>query len=146
MTPVSFEFGHWFSGFVDGEGCFTIHKKGGCSFIIGLRSDDELVLRHIQNSLGGIGRIRYVFRSLGSEGGNPQIRWEVNKKKECLWLTTVFDAYPLRSRKANDYAIWREAAVLHAAGTHPALLDPYRVRLMDVRRYRGATKEAFENG
>ncbi len=132
------DFGHWFAGFVDGEGCFYIHPLG-CRFILVMRADDEDVLRTIQETLG-IGRISYRFRNLGADGAHPQFRLEVARKADCAWLTTVFDQFPLRSRKAADYAVWREAALLHVETGTPTSVVPFIAELRAARRFVGATE------
>jgi hypothetical protein len=59
FLPATEAFGYWFSGLVDGEGCFSIAKTPWgfrCEFIIKLRADDLPMLEEIQTELG-IGRI-----------------------------------------------------------------------------------------
>jgi hypothetical protein len=48
-------FGHWFAGFVDGEGCFLITRVGKsyrCIFSLHLRGDDRPILEEIHRNLG----------------------------------------------------------------------------------------------
>jgi hypothetical protein len=47
---------------------------------------------------------------------HPSATLVVVRKQETRRLVDIFDAYPLRAKKARDYAIWREA-VLHWAAT-----------------------------
>jgi LAGLIDADG endonuclease len=58
------EFAHWFAGFVDGEGCFSVRKKNvngcetyDCQFSITLRADDKPIILEIKKQLGDIGSI-----------------------------------------------------------------------------------------
>jgi hypothetical protein len=53
---VSDEFGYWFSGLFDGEGCLVVYKDGGVILKVVLRDDDESVIEYIKNQLG-CGRI-----------------------------------------------------------------------------------------
>ncbi len=46
------EFLQWFIGFTEGEGCFTVAKRGDLSFVITQSSRDVNILNYIINSLG----------------------------------------------------------------------------------------------
>lgn len=112
-------FGHWLAGFVDGEGCFYIAriattKKGveyvnyRCAFTIGLRDDDRPVVEEIHATLG-MGRLVDVKpRGIGKR---PMVYLQVLNKADVMGLVELFDRYPLRAKKARDYAIWREAVL-----------------------------------
>ena len=57
-------FANWMAGFIDGEGCFHVHKKKvnncetyDCQFSINLRADDKPILAEMQRQLGGIGSL-----------------------------------------------------------------------------------------
>jgi hypothetical protein len=107
-------FGHWFAGFTDGEGSFIIMRqrtaagaeKFNCFFALALRCDDGAVLQEIRDELG-FGRIN----RFNKPGAQQQDVLRVAAKADCLRLVGVFDRYPLRAKKARDYAIWREAVV-----------------------------------
>jgi hypothetical protein len=103
-------FGHWLAGFTDGEGCFRIKTTNQgtyqCRFSIGLRADDAPILFEIQDRLGGIGTLCHSGKNNARQ---EQWRWEVNAKTHVAKLVDVYDAYPLRAKKAQDFAIWREA-------------------------------------
>lgn len=123
-APHNFEdgFGNWFAGFVDGEGCFQIcvYGKGKsgpsyrCIFDITLRFDDAAILEELKQRTG-IGSINY-FQPSGKRAARA-VRWHIKNKDESLLLTRIFDRYPLRAKKARDYAIWREAVLSWHDGT-----------------------------
>lgn len=105
-------FGHWFAGFVDGEGHFDVrHTATGscvCRFVIGLRADDLAILEECQVRTG-VGSIR-IQECKG--GIQPQARWSVDRKADVLRLVAILDVYPLRAKKRNDYLLWRRAVLL----------------------------------
>jgi hypothetical protein len=115
-TEFDDAFGHWLAGFADGEGCFSIlHHKGReayhCQFIIGLRDDDTAILRevHARTGLGYLRRREVCPSSV--KNARAQTYWVVHRKTDCLALVEIFDRYPLRAKKARDYAVWREAVL-----------------------------------
>jgi hypothetical protein len=112
----------WFSGFIDGEGNFSIqsHKRGDyCPrFRIALRIDDEKTLLELCNFYGGYlgkspSRDMYSSTTGKKYACKPQITWEVSKKSDLEKLVKYLDTFPLRTKKARDYAIWREAVLIY---------------------------------
>lgn len=128
----------WFAGFSDGEACFDIRRcENGTRhhprFGIGLRSDDALILERLQAAFGG--RLHYSGRKdapWGNVGGiAPQCRWHVVAKADLVKLVEYFDRFPLRAKKARDYAVWRRAVMVYcAAGGR----DPRLAALCDAIR------------
>ena len=108
------EFGYWSAGFTDGEGCFQAHikknRKTGrreltLRFEIGLRADDEPTLKRFQDMLG-IGKI--MPQKAGRANWNPQIRYSVWRIADLYHvIVPLFERYPLYSKKAKDFAIWK---------------------------------------
>ena len=110
---VDSTFGHWLAGFSDGEGCFRIHKgKSGtyyaCHFQIKLRDDDLDILAECQRRTR-IGNIYRDTPSRQTRNSNPNATWVVQARAECWKLVSIFDQFPLRSKKARDYVIWKKA-------------------------------------
>lgn len=112
----------WFAGFTDGEGCFQIRCcEGGYRYVprfsIGLRADDGPVLEVLNKAFGG--RMTYNGRRDSPwgarEGIAPQWRWEVVAKRDLVGLVAYFDRFPLRAKKASDFAIWRRAVHVYCA-------------------------------
>ncbi len=115
-------FGHWLAGFIDGEGCFQIERRPhrglvsyNCSVAITLRADDRPLLAQIAHRTG-IGKVT-DFDNARSKipNANPISKWTVNSKADDLRLVAILDAHPMQSKKARDYAIWREAVHLWCA-------------------------------
>lgn len=151
----------WFSGFADGEASFLIVTTGrpprrpGMSprFALGLRADDLPVLKQLQAAFGG--RLLFNERPQGraDRPANPRWLWHVVAKDDLRRLLDYFDRFPLRAKKAADYAVWREAALLYIArgGVETfSELDALRATLAAGRLYLapeldGATiRAAFE--
>ena len=139
QLPCALEFGYWFSGLVDGEGCFSIAAtpKAGwrCDFIIKLRADDRPMLERIRDELD-MGRVTEGEHS--SENGKPWARWTVTRKPDLVRLTEIFDEFRLRSKKARDYAIWREAVIHWANSDKPVDWWPIEqafINLESVREF-----------
>src|SRR5271166_4959100 len=76
-----FRFGDYVSGFVDGEGSFTLgwHKKqrtGMVAFVVQQRQDDSPILRLIQ-SFFGCGAITYLKPNSSVKDAKPTTRFHV---------------------------------------------------------------------
>lgn len=108
------EFEPWFSGLVDGEGCFHarphIRKRDGAHclvvyFSIKLRADDTPMLEMIRETLG-VGRIYTYGEKLSAY---PQSDYRVSHREDLRSVIIPhFDVYPLRSKKRRDYHLWRQ--------------------------------------
>jgi len=107
------DFLNWFAGFVDGEGCFSIHKKDvngyesyDAQFSISLRADDRPILEEIHRAL----QIGTLSKKTAHRTGddNPKARYSISSKFDCLRLVEILRAAPLRAKKALDFEIWVE--------------------------------------
>lgn len=113
----------WLAGFADGEASFNLAAVGRPTvggrrriqprFDIHLRPDDAAVLRSLCERFGGRTR-------LTSNGPHDRFVWCVASKADLLKLVTYFDHFPLRAKKARDYAIWREAVFLYTRSRYAA--------------------------
>src|SRR5215468_2549053 len=101
-------FGHWLSGFVDGEGCSLLKvgtERGGrqltrqIGFVINLRLDDVGILRQIQ-SYWKCGRIRQIVRAVRTKRNwdtKPTAMFTVADRKSLSGVVVPhFQRYPLR--------------------------------------------------
>jgi hypothetical protein len=57
-------FSQWLAGFIDGDGCFLLSKRGYTSLEITTSSKDEEMLRKIQNKYGGSIKARAGLKAL----------------------------------------------------------------------------------
>jgi len=150
-------FAHWFAGFVDGEGSFTVRvcepreHKGNYTdidveFSIILRDDDAAILQEIVDNLGLNARITWYPAMTNHQGvrSNPRAKLSVRRVKNCLRIIEILDKYPLRAKKRNDYKIWREIVLLlndlprgnkwHGPADKSHILELV-TRLREVRKY-----------
>ena len=122
-------FGHWLSGFVDGEGCFMlkIHRTRGknktyemfsARFEMLLRSDDRPILELI-HSFWGVGGVTDKKR-LGT--AKPATRYYASSTPElAAVLVPHFLQYPLRAKKRRDFEVWRQGVeLLHSVWLRPS--------------------------
>lgn len=116
-------FGHWLSGFTDGEGCFGLQLNRpvpGCitpraTFKISLRYDDAAILHLIQSYLN-CGRL-HISRASSrkkhlSKARKDCLSFDVTKTSD---LTSIiiphFEKYTLRAKKQRDFDIWKQGAI-----------------------------------
>lgn len=109
---ISDAFGYWFAGFFDGEGhlgVFSrlqgIYTERRLTIQIMLRDDDTDVITRIKDNIG-VGR---AYADKGRGTTNPKATFRVEKIEDLAQvIVPLFDKYPLYSKKAREFAIWRE--------------------------------------
>lgn len=118
-------FGHYLSGFVDGEGCFYLgthkHKKSKSDYrqpcfwlSIKLRIDDCPILDLIR-SYWQCGEIFLsdLTAKPGRPNDKPQARYCIQSAYDLFEVVLPhFDHFPLRAKKAKDFVIFKEAILL----------------------------------
>jgi hypothetical protein len=110
FPPLDEAFGHWFAGFFAGEGSLLIKNKpqapmGSPVSCIDAPCDDRPILEEIAQRLD-MGKLLDLK---GRGRTSPSTRWIVDNKDECRRLVEIFDAHPIRAKKARDYVVWRQA-------------------------------------
>lgn len=145
------DFGNWLAGFIDGEGCFHIHKvrRGAyysCRFTLKVRDDDIKVMKDVVR-ITGIGYLR--LDRARPVGANPCVIWTIISKKECRALVRLLKQYPLRAKKKRDFDIWKEAVDYWSSmkratrwtgvGDYSELAK-YKSEIDEVRRYKEGVK------
>lgn len=145
-------FRSWFSGFVDGEGSFLIVKahSTGHKYLcytpvlcISLRIDDADILEKIKDNLqlGGLS----FFKKQRSTHGDI-CRFRVSGVKQCQKLISIFDMYPLQSKKYKDYLVWKDFILRKIEfGTKlpRSLAEYYYNRIKEVRQYSKTSDEVL---
>ena len=139
------DFANWFSGFVDGEGCFTYNSYERYTtpqFTIHLRADDREILEECQRRFGGcISEYEVTERAKKLKPGcSPDVLWQVTANKELLGIVRHFEKYPLRAKKKCDFEIWK-LMVQEKAKPHPD--ENYVIRLRKIlsvaKKYKSIT-------
>lgn len=143
MTQVTHEDVYRLLGLIEGEACFAISRNTGnsrrsyvCKFLLKMRADDEAFVRSLAETFG-IGRV-FVRQPSVTDGHarKPFVQWSVERKEECTDVVDLIDAHGgLRSKKARDYAIWREAVLAWRRQDWAVMGDAFD-RLAAVRQYR----------
>jgi|SRR5579864_8644141 len=116
---VSDAFGYWFMGFFDGEGTITLftrpctanprYSEYRMSVKIMVRDDDANTIYHIKNNLK-VGCVHHTTRKQGTI--NPTIAFIVEDIKDLTEVVIpLFDRYPLYTKKAKEYTIWKSIVI-----------------------------------
>lgn len=141
MPEINADFANYMAGLIDGEGCFSVHKKQvngyetfDCQFSITMRADDAAILYEMQRRLEGAGSIAIRDK----ETSNPQVRYCISSKRDCYILREVLLNFPLRAKKARDFEIWchaLDAWLAHEVGGTWEDMEFYRDQIMLVKRF-----------
>lgn len=141
MPEIDADFANYMAGLIDGEGCFSVHKKQvngyetfDCQFSITMRADDAAILYEMQRRLEGAGSIAIRDK----ETSNPQVRYCISSKRDCYILREVLLNFPLRAKKARDFEIWchaLDAWLAHEVGGTWEDMEFYRDQIMLVKRF-----------
>lgn len=135
-------FGYWLSGMTDGEGSFHYYRaqdgQPHIRFRIRLREDDLPILKAIQKYWGGIGHTYWdKERDQGTHISNPTEGFEVyntQKKRELLVVVKHFEEFPLLSKKAMSFEVWKQMVyVFHEKGPQAEELDALGDQLSSIQ-------------
>jgi len=136
----------YFAGLVDGEGCFQIVNPVHESwFVLRLDISQRLDRGKVLEQL------REIFGGLLVLDGTKQLCLTIRKKKDLLGLIRYFDRFPLII-KANEYEVWREAAILYnryscgpgAAKNPEWLVEAMRAACKELKRLKKYQAKALE--
>ena len=116
-------FGHWFAGFTAGEGCFwlghTRERRFQVHFEIHMRDDDAAILYTIAGTLG-CGK---VYRRRPKKD-NPAAGYYINDIESLNNIVVpLFERYPLRAKKSQEFEIWKAAIKLIFSITRTSMVN-----------------------
>ena len=129
--------GDCIAGFLDAEACFAIvEMNGGASFSCGMTvavRDDDIDLLHAMPRATGLGVVRRK-----ENRGNRQACWSVYRRSDAVALASFLTRHPLRSRKRNDFEVWRAAVDVWAGNDdrRRSRMAMLAREIRDARRYR----------
>jgi len=119
--------GHHISGFVDGEGNFTIavfkqreSRLGYGVHVMFVVGQAEREILELTRQILGCGRVhlRHQYNKDGFKR-MPQFELRIQSHKDCLLkLIPFFDKYELLTKKKNDYLLWKTTVQMVARGEH----------------------------
>ena len=114
---VTDAFGYWFSGFFDGEGTLLAMRENDRQLTLKiqilLRDDDGSVNRWIQENLG-CGKIYpHAVSRQARVKTKPGSMFRIRDIRDLAEIVVpLFDKYPLHSKKAREYLIWKKLLLL----------------------------------
>ncbi len=117
---------NYVSGFIDGEGSFSVsigeHKtlKRGLEvrpeFEIELRADDREILERIVVTIGA-GKIYDC--SYDRYGWYPHVKYKITNRKDMItFLFPFLDKYPLQAKKAKSYLLFKQIVLMTSRKEH----------------------------
>jgi hypothetical protein len=141
----------WLAGFIDGEGSLGISRapNGNCwpTLQVTQRDDDRQLMLAIADALGGATQVIAARVGSGRDGDNPCLHVKVSSKASLMGAVAYLDAYPLRTKKAAEYVVWRGAVITYVnhGGRSPMLVEA-KDQLESLRVYKEATMPERESG
>lgn len=111
----------YISGFVDGEGCFSISFSKRSKFLIGWETKpsfsvsqnaDRAEVLYLMQQKFGCGFMRRDF-------SDKTLKYEVRSLDELLAkVIPHFETYPLLSAKQNDFLLFKKVCLMMKEGKH----------------------------
>jgi len=131
----------WFVGLVDGEGCFYAYRRvrgNGQTFEVGLKVsvvESMDFVNQIMNQIG-CGATALCSNEKARQRGrmhNDYVRWRVRDRKSLTKIIIpLFDEFPLRTKKINDYFAWRKIIYLLEGRAHRILDQHETINLINT--------------
>ena len=100
-------FKQWLAGLIDGDGCFSLSKKGYASLEITMDIRDERALQAVKNVYGGSIKLR---------SGVSALRYRLHNKKGLLNLLNDVNGHirnPIRLRQLNYICIKYDITLIY---------------------------------
>ncbi len=145
----------WVTGFVDGEGCFSISVVRNSSCRLGWQVQHEFSITQASTSLRALELVAEVFgcgriliNRRHDDHRSDLARFSV-KRRQDLWDTVIpfFERNPLRTSKAYDFEMFRSVIAMMRSGRHlveEGLADIARITERMNRRAKSRYLESSE--
>lgn len=116
-------FGHWLSGFTDGEGSFNLYAVTDASdgrreslraaFRLAQRADDTATLQRMQ-SFWRCGTLHYTSNVRSKiRNAKPVRTFSVSAISDLVSVVLPhFETFPLRSKKQRDFTLWKQGVLM----------------------------------
>jgi len=148
--------GSWLAGLTDGEGTFKLHTtprgkyvQREIGFKIELRDDDTKALNLIQELLG-CGTVVFHERKKPKVKAKPMATFKSCSLADLAEIIVpLFSAYPLQTKKAREFEIWKHIVLTRyhdtsSATVHRKYSEAYCLafdsaydQLDSIRKYEG---------
>ena len=111
----------YISGYVDGEGCFTVSISPRAKLLVGWEVRPSLSVSQNGDRAEVLHEIQAHFGcgSIRPDRSDKTLKWETRRLEDILdRVIPHFEAYPLLSGKRSDYERFAAVCTLMAAGAH----------------------------
>lgn len=121
---------HWICGFVDGEGCFSVHINPSSSCKCGFQVIPEFVVVQHERDINILEGLKNFF-NCGVVRRNHGDR-QCYRVRSIVHLTEkiipFFDRNPLKTKKAYDFMVFKEICTLMVKKEHLNLYGVEKIR------------------
>lgn len=133
----------WFSGFMDAEGCFSISfLKGTPTFRIRM-----IVSQKHKENLPLLSQLILMFGTgtIEPHSQKNNFSYVVSGMKNCLKIYPYFEKYPLKTKKAESFQLWKEIHEEILLGNHlkKEVLEILIEKARQINKLEKLTKNSF---
>jgi LAGLIDADG DNA endonuclease family protein len=120
---------HYVTGLAEGQGSFTYSRSGrqlAVYFALKLDAEDRVILEQLQDFFEGAGTIY---------DSGAKAYYRVTHREDLKAIVAHFDQFPLQTKKARSYGIWRSMVLAKQAFRTPdrELLENLAMALSNAR-------------
>ena len=132
---------HWIVGFTDGEGCFHVGIAHHPEMTLGVQVLPELSIVQHMRDVQVLHALKAFFGcGVVRTNHGDRMCWRVRKLEHLNQIIIpFFEKHPLKTRKQQDFLVFRDVVALMGDGSHLTLEGLDRIRKLIGRL---STKEA----
>lgn len=111
----------YISGYVDGEGCFSVSFSRRQKFVIGWETKPSFSVSQNENRSEPLYKMQKIFKSgfMRRDFSDKTLKYEVRSLDDLLTkVIPHFDKYPLLSSKQNDFRLFKAVCLLMEKDCH----------------------------